>query len=426
MHVRIAMTLVSFFENAFRRSSFLMALWMLSSLYSASAARVPFVLGLYEPHGIAITPTGGELYVVEYTGKRVWHVNLATNAKTEIRTLNSGAHGCALGNGGVLFVAEGTVNLVSKVELTSPYAYSTAVSGLSGPVSVVLNEPKTVMYVAEFSADQVRRVFLNTGNTESSKEVAVSGITSAEGLALSKDGSVLYVGQLVASGSVWRVPLSASGTVVATDSMKIASGLNWPRGLLLSADDTLLYVAETNGGKVHRYELVSGSYASVTLQSGMSRPYGLALTPGEEKLIVSEYSAGTVSYLSPLPAYPFAYTECNATQYESRAPTPSSDRGCSALTVCAPSEAEAVAPTLTSDRRCTEEVAIVDSDLNVPVGIAITPTAPTGGRVLFEDCYEVPSPTPIDVVAHSPTPSIVMIAASSNGDGKNADAAWLS
>ena len=29
-------------------------------------------------------------------------------------------------------------------------------------------------------------------------------------------------------------------------------------------------------------------------------------------------------------------------------------------------------------------------------------------------------------VSHSPTPSSVRIAASSNGDGKNADAAWLS
>ena len=35
----------------------------------------------------------------------------------------------------------------------------------------------------------------------------------------------------------------------------------------------------------------------------------------------------------------------------------------------------------------------------------------------------LPRPTPIVAVAHSPTPSIVRIAASSNGDGKNALAA---
>ena len=39
---------------------------------------------------------------------------------------------------------------------------------------------------------------------------------------------------------------------------------------------------------------------------------------------------------------------------------------------------------------------------------------------------ELLRPTPIELVAHSPTPSKVRIAADSNGDGKNALAAWLS
>ena len=41
----------------------------------------------------------------------------------------------------------------------------------------------------------------------------------------------------------------------------------------------------------------------------------------------------------------------------------------------------------------------------------------------------LPRPTPIEAVAHSPTPSIVRMAASSNGEGKNALAAcdsWCS
>ncbi len=38
----------------------------------------------------------------------------------------------------------------------------------------------------------------------------------------------------------------------------------------------------------------------------------------------------------------------------------------------------------------------------------------------------LPRPTPTLLVAHSPTPSKVRIAALSNGDGKNALAAWLS
>ncbi len=36
----------------------------------------------------------------------------------------------------------------------------------------------------------------------------------------------------------------------------------------------------------------------------------------------------------------------------------------------------------------------------------------------------VPRPAQIDVVSHSPTPSMVRTAASSYGDGRKADAAW--
>ena len=241
-------------------------------------------------------------------GGRLWHVDLSTNDKTLIQTLPSGGRGCALGNG-VIFVTERNSNRVITVTLSSPYEYSVASTGLNEPVSLTLNVQNNILYVAEFSANQVRRVFLDATNQESRKEVAVTGISNPDCPALTKDGKILYVGQHVRHiGSVWRVPLSALGPVAATDLMKIASGLDRPRGLLLSADDTLLYVAEDIAGKVHRYELVSGSYAHVTVQSGMNRPYGLALAPGEDRLIVSEYYADTVSYLYPLADSPFTWT----------------------------------------------------------------------------------------------------------------------
>ena len=44
---------------------------------------------------------------------------------------------------------------------------------------------------------------------------------------------------------------------------------------------------------------------------------------------------------------------------------------------------------------------------------------------LLEHLESLPRPSATEVVAHSPTPSIVSTAASSNGEGKNALAAWL-
>jgi hypothetical protein len=46
-------------------------------------------------------------------------------------------------------------------------------------------------------------------------------------------------------------------------------------------------------------------------------------------------------------------TVCTSDQYESVAPTSTSDRMCTDLTVCTPGEYESVAPTSTSDRECT-------------------------------------------------------------------------
>ncbi len=47
------------------------------------------------------------------------------------------------------------------------------------------------------------------------------------------------------------------------------------------------------------------------------------------------------------------HTTCTATEYESTAPTATSNRACTALTVCSGTEYETTAPTATSDRVCT-------------------------------------------------------------------------
>lgn len=48
-----------------------------------------------------------------------------------------------------------------------------------------------------------------------------------------------------------------------------------------------------------------------------------------------------------------AATECEATEYEVRAPSETSDRQCESLTLCSLEEFESLAPTSTSDRKCS-------------------------------------------------------------------------
>jgi len=49
----------------------------------------------------------------------------------------------------------------------------------------------------------------------------------------------------------------------------------------------------------------------------------------------------------------YSHTVCTNTQYESTAPTTTSDRGCTDLTVCTNTQYESTAPTTTSDRGCS-------------------------------------------------------------------------
>ncbi len=48
-----------------------------------------------------------------------------------------------------------------------------------------------------------------------------------------------------------------------------------------------------------------------------------------------------------------------------------------------------------------------------------------GKRISLSIVTSVPLPTPKEAVAHSPTPSTVRMAASSKGEGRKHDAAWL-
>jgi hypothetical protein len=47
-----------------------------------------------------------------------------------------------------------------------------------------------------------------------------------------------------------------------------------------------------------------------------------------------------------------------------------------------------------------------------------------GKRISLMSRSRLPTPSPIDAVAHSPTPSAMTMAARSKGLAKNADAAW--
>ena len=87
--------------------------------------------------------------------------------------------------------------------------------------------------------------------------------------------------------------------------------------------------------------------------------------------------------------------ECTKTQYASKAPTVSSDRECTALTVCGADEYESTAPTATTDRVCTALTVCSAGNFREDcTGIVHRPCVPHLCSGCSDPYYEKTAPTP--------------------------------
>ncbi len=134
-----------------------------------------------QPSGIAVSPDGGTLYVVDSTNRRIRTVDVNTGDTATLT--GSGVYGDADGTGG----ASGTT------QLAFPFGVAIAPDG-------------SVLYVADFEASRIRSVDVATGATSTLAGNGGSGLVDGTngrtgttqfngptGLAVSPDGSVVYV-----------------------------------------------------------------------------------------------------------------------------------------------------------------------------------------------------------------------------------------
>ena len=88
-----------------------------------------------------------------------------------------------------------------------------------------------------------------------------------------------------------------------------------------------------------------------------------------------------------------ALTECASDEYETTAPTATSDRVCTALTVCASDEYESTAPTATSDRVCTALTACASDEYESTAPAATSDRVCTALTVCPAGSYVSTAPT---------------------------------
>ncbi|MFZ5778888.1 MAG: autotransporter domain-containing protein [Pseudomonadota bacterium] len=143
-----------------------------------------------QPRALGISPDGTTLYVGNQSGNTLSVVNTATNATTATVSLASQPISLAVNSAGT-FVYVGSVggSTISVVD-TSTNAVVTTIAAGGTPGGLVLDSSGRYLYVAVTNVNEVRVYDTASGNMLVG---TFSSASSPAGLAISPDGSTLYV-----------------------------------------------------------------------------------------------------------------------------------------------------------------------------------------------------------------------------------------
>jgi DNA-binding beta-propeller fold protein YncE len=169
------------------------------------------------------------------------------------------------------------------MSLSQPATRTTlAIAVLLLPVSVARADS---IWVSSYYSNAVYEIDVATGNMISS--ISDPGrLIAPQGLALSADGSELYVATPVTD--VIRYNTSTGSWTGLFNSGSLSSAA----GLALSADESTVYVAGQTTKNVRAYDTSSDAHWAVF--DGFDKPRAIALAPDGQSLYVADSGAGQV------------------------------------------------------------------------------------------------------------------------------------
>jgi len=266
------------------------------------------------PHEIAISPDGKQAAVVAYGDKTIDLFEVATRAKLKTIDLspNEGPHGIAwLKNGRIVVTTERSQS-IAVVDPAAGKVVSSIKTGQQGTHMVAVTADGTTAYTSNIAAGTV--TVLDLARSKKLRDIAVGG--RPEGIALSRDELVLWVGDLEGSrvqafdtdtfdrlaevktgGVPIRVAASPDGKWIVTSNLGAGSltvidavSRTHVRDLplsgdqkagqvtiLFSSDGKRLYAAETGSDVVAEVDLANGKVLR-RLPAGKNGD-GLAIAP---------------------------------------------------------------------------------------------------------------------------------------------------
>ena len=127
--------------------------------------------------------------------------------------------------------------------------------------------------------------------TNGQLDLVIGGIPSPNGVALDRDGKLLFVA-VTRANQVWRAPLLADGSISKAGAFRTFFGTSGPDGMAVDVDNRVVvahaslggaFVCEANGEILHFVKSPAGS--TVT---------NVAYRPGTSKLVMTESESGSI------------------------------------------------------------------------------------------------------------------------------------
>jgi YVTN family beta-propeller protein len=265
------------------------------------------------PTGVAISPSGTEVYIADTGNERIRAIDLTTN---RVRTIaGNGTGGFQDGNaataqfyspfgiavspsGTKVYVADTGNSRIRTIDLTTDRVSTIAGNGTRGfrdgnattaqfdyPRSVAVNPSGTKIYVADESNNRIREIDLTTNRVST---IAGSGefgsrdgnATTAQfklpyGVAVNPSGTKVYVADY-SNNRIREIDLTANrvstlagdGTEGFQDGNAVAAKFNSPTGIAVNPNGTTVYVVDYN----HLVRQIQAIEGGASFLSGNVRP----------------------------------------------------------------------------------------------------------------------------------------------------------
>lgn len=246
----------------------------------------------------AVTPDGRYVFVTNYTNGSVSRFDTTTHAVTNV-SVGSHPYGVAISpDGTTAAVACFGSNAIVYVNVATMNNTSIGAGG-SGPMGVAYSHDGTKLYVVDETTDELREIDATTHATLNTVQITGSGWQASAYVAITLDDSKAYVTNIVGN-SVTEIDLTTH-TVTRT-----FTGFSGPRGLTLTADESGLWVGNSDPGSnvLSLIDLTSGTVSrTVTIGYGALE---MALSPDGSQLAVGQ---GQENFISLVDTQTFQVTQ---------------------------------------------------------------------------------------------------------------------